>query len=297
MGLVGFYALLYNPFMQVSVIIVNYNTKELILNCLKSIYEKTSDIDFEVIVVDNASSDASCEAIAQEFPQVKLIKSVVNLGFGRANNLGISNSEAEYVFLLNPDTVLINNAIKILYDSITFTPNCGVMGGNLFDENMMSVHSFGYLLSLSRYILRIFGFRYLLKNRKNDQNRNEFQKVEQIIGADMMISRHVLDDVGGFDERFFLYLEESELQYRIQKNGYDIYYTPEAHIHHFEGGVTKKNKPFKRQMIAQSEYLYLTLSTNVPKFLLRLVCSLPLFYRLFISPVYALRALKYIWTT
>lgn len=282
--------------MQVSIIIVNYNTKQLILNCLKSIYEKTSDIDFEVIVVDNNSVDDSCNIIEQEFSQVKIIKSPKNLGFGGANNLGIKQSQAECVFLLNPDTVLINNAVKILYDQLKSLPNAGVVGGNLFDENMQYVHSFGYFLTIKRHICRLFGLRYFLKDKKNDQNRDKMQQVPQIIGADMMIYKHVLEEVGCFDERFFLYLEESELQYRIQKAGYLIYYTPEARIFHLEGGATKKNKPFKRQMIAQSEYLYFCITSNLPKPILRVICTLPLLYRFFSMPVCAFQALKHIWT-
>ena len=101
---------------MVSIIIVNYNTKQLTLNCLKSIYEYTKDIDFEIIVVDNASSDGSVEAIRESFPIVNVIGSNENLGFGRANNLGAKYAQGKYLFLLNSDTLLIENSIKKLYD-------------------------------------------------------------------------------------------------------------------------------------------------------------------------------------
>ena len=101
---------------MVSIIIINYNTKLLTLDCLKSIYQHTKDIDFEVIVVDNASSDGSAEAIRESFPIVKVIEPNENLGFGRANNLGAKYAKGEYLFLLNSDTLLIENSIKKLYD-------------------------------------------------------------------------------------------------------------------------------------------------------------------------------------
>lgn len=99
--------------MDVSVIIVNYNTKQITLNCLESIFEHTKGIEFEVILVDNASSDGSVEAIEEYYPMVQVIKSEVNLGFGRANNLGVQMAKGEYLFLLNSDTLLLNNAISI----------------------------------------------------------------------------------------------------------------------------------------------------------------------------------------
>ena len=102
--------------MDVSIILVNYNTKELTGDCIKSVYELTRDISYDIFVVDNASSDGSVQMIKEEFPAVKLIESPENLGFGRANNLAIKQSEAKYCFLLNTDTVLVNNAVKILFD-------------------------------------------------------------------------------------------------------------------------------------------------------------------------------------
>lgn len=282
--------------MDVSIILVNYNTRKLTMECLKSIYEKTSGVNFEVIVIDNASEDDSIQAIKKNFSQVQVIESPINLGFGRANNLGIKASKAKYVFFLNTDTVLINNAVKILFDFMENDKEAGACGGNLFDEKMKPVHSFGFLKTPQSHFLRLSGLRYFCEDSSNDSNRDKVQQVEQIIGADLMIRKSVLNETGVFDERFFLYFEESELQFRIQKAGYKIFYTPEAQIFHFEGGSSPKNKKFRRQVIAQSEYLYFSLCCKqTPQLILNLLCTIPLLYRLFYAPTYTINVLKYIW--
>ena len=283
--------------MDISIILVNYNTKQLTLDCLSSIYEKTTGVEFEVFVVDNASCDDSTSAIKAAFPQVKLIENPENIGFGRANNIAIKQSNGKYVFLLNTDTALINNAIKVLFDFMEKSPQTGACGGNLFDAEMNPVHSFGLLKTPKNYIFRLLGLRYLCKRKKNDTNRGELQQVGQIIGADLMLRKSVLDEIGIFDERFFLYFEESELQFRIKKAGYEIFYIPDAFIFHFEGGSSKNNKKIRRQIITQSEYLYFSICYNsCPKIILRFLCSIPQLYRFLIAPKNTFKALKYIWS-
>ena len=132
--------------MDVSIIIVNYNTQELTLQCLRSVYEKTAGISFEVIVVDNASSDDSVKQVRIEFPQVILIESPENLGFGRANNLGFENSTGDYIFLLNSDTLLINNAIEILWRFLNQNFDIAIVGGQLFEEDGVTItHSYSFV--------------------------------------------------------------------------------------------------------------------------------------------------------
>ena len=123
--------------MDVSIILVNYKTKDLTLNCIKSIYEKTTGVDFEIIVVDNNSQDGSAEAIEQEFQNVKVIYNKINVGFGAANNIAIKQAKGKYILCLNTDTFLINNAIKIMFDFMEEKANqqVGVCGGILYDSN------------------------------------------------------------------------------------------------------------------------------------------------------------------
>ncbi len=130
--------------MQVSIIIVNYNTKELIKNCINSIYENTKDIDFEIIVSDNGSTDGSVEMLKNDFPNVILIENNANLGFGKANNNGLKVAKGEYIFYLNSDTVLLNNAVKMFYDyweQNLQKDKIGALGANLLNEKLKITHS------------------------------------------------------------------------------------------------------------------------------------------------------------
>lgn len=246
--------------MDVSIILVSYNTRELTKSCIKSIYEKTEGLNFDIWVVDNASKDGSCEMIKKEFPEVKLIESQENLGFGRANNLAIRQTDAKYVFLLNTDTVLVNNAIKILFDFMEKSENLsiGACGGQLYNEDMSYQGSSGnfdnmnlkYLFKKSlglNWTSRIERLKYIF--RRDVLKKGFVEKetewgayhVDFIIGADLMIRKSVLDRVGAFDERFFMFSEEAELCFRIKKSGFKNVIVSEAKIVHFGGGTINKN--------------------------------------------------------
>jgi len=240
--------------MDVSIILVSYNTKELTENCIKSVYEKTQELDYDIWVIDNNSHDDSCKMIKEEFPQVKLIESKENLGFGKANNLAIKQSNAKYIFLLNTDTVLINNAIKILFDYMEENQNVGCCGGQLYNTDMTLQGSTGpfddlnYLIKKSfglNWISRINRFKHIFRKnfsieKTNDQTVNVPSEADYIIGADMMIRKSTLDKSGLFDERFFMFAEEAELCFRINESGFKIMFVPEAKIIHFGGGTTNK---------------------------------------------------------
>lgn len=247
--------------MDVSVIIVSYNTKKLTKDCLLSIYEKTKDLDFEIFVVDNNSSDGSVEMLEQDFPKIKLIINKENRGFGAANNIAIRQSEAKYVFLLNPDTVLLNNAIKILYDYMENNSDVGACGGNLYDKNLNEVHAGGRFPSVLEIIFNHMKLKHVFKSyyEKNLKDgispRTDIKAVDQIIGADLFIKKSVLDEVGLFDEKFFMYYEEIDLEYRITKKGYKIMFIPESKIIHLEGQSNNNNLK-KRKMYKKSQFYY-----------------------------------------
>lgn len=282
---------------DVSIILVNYKTRDVTRNCLKSIYEKTDASGFfngfDIWVVDNDSKDGSVEMIKAEFPEVNLIENKENVGFGRANNMALEKTDAKYLLLLNTDTILVNNAIKILFDFMEKTTDAGACGGYLLDTNGEAMHSFGDLPSLKLYIFRHLGLSFLLK-KKNPQ-RDEVQEVEQIIGADLMIRKSVLDETGAFDPAFFLYMEELELQYRINKKA-KIYYVPEAKIIHLKG-ASSSNKWKRKQIIKKSEFIYYVLTNpNVSKTFLKILFTLTNLYTLFVTPKETLEFLRYIWT-
>jgi len=204
--------------MDVSIIIVNYNTKDLLINCINSIYTNTTGILFEIIVVDNNSNDGSEFVIKNKFPDVIFIQSGSNLGFGLANNIGIEKSKGEFVFLLNSDTIIINNAIKILYKSFE-NLSIGACGGNLFDSNNSPTVSFfrimpGFLNEIDMCIGGLYSKILFRKNIFFNHSKNLIELKGYISGADLMIRKSVLNKIGLFSPRFFLYFEEVELQYR-----------------------------------------------------------------------------------
>ncbi|WP_035668005.1 glycosyltransferase family 2 protein [Flavobacterium sp. 83] len=244
----------------VSIIIVNYNTKDLLVDCIHSIYEKTADIVFEILVVDNDSHDGSETLIRNTFPEISFIQSGANIGFGRANNLGIQKAKGDYIFLLNSDTILLNNAIAILCDYLDKNTAVGVCGANLYDANQQPTDSFCQLmpgLSTDADVLlggAISKIRYGKNSIFNHSDQNLILN-GYITGADMMIRKKVLDEVGLFDPDFFMYFEETELTLRIKKQGYAVASVPEAKIIHLEGASeTIKENTMRR--IIKSKYIY-----------------------------------------
>lgn len=227
--------------MDVTIIIVNYNTRDLTLECLHSIFEKTAGLLFEVIVVDNASSDDSVAKIKQEFSQVTLIESAENLGFGRANNLGFEYSSGDYIFLLNSDTLLINNAVELLWQFLNKHLDIAIVGGQLYEaDGVTTTHSYCYLFPSLLMELDIL-FRGAITHRIEKKRlkyivRDGFDTVAYITGADMMLRRSDIHQYGFFDSSFFLYFEETELSYRYHSNGRISVFFPEAKIIHLEGG-------------------------------------------------------------
>lgn len=249
--------------MDISVIIVSYNTSELTRNCLKSVYDKTIDVDFEIIVIDNNSVDDSVKMIETEFPEVKIISNKDNLGFGKANNQGIEKSNAKYIFLLNSDTILINNAIKILFDFMEKDTNNDVAccGGALYNNNLTNQISYGrfptiksllYYYTLAKIYPETYKDKYFMAGILKNDNPIV---VDYVTGADMLIRKSVLDKTGFFDKDFFLYFEETELCSRFIKSGYKNMIYPEAKIIHLCGQSPLNGK--KETIFHSSMNLYM----------------------------------------
>lgn len=242
--------------MDVSVIIVNYNTCRLLLDCLASIYEHTRNVGFEVIVVDNASSDGSESYVTGQFPEVVWVNAGSNLGFGRANNLGACRAKGKYVFLLNSDTLLLNNAIKEFYDYAEshVGEHIGVLGSWLLDKDGNLNNSCGEFPSPRSEI------KYLLGKCKIVRMQDKYAgvaDVDYVIGADMFISKDVYDEFGGFDPNIFMYYEETDLQYRMAQKGYLRRIIETPRIVHLEGGsFGSKGLTYNRFIMAQKSYDY-----------------------------------------
>lgn len=245
---------------DVSIILVNYKTKNLTEQCLASIYEKTKDLSFDIYVVDNASYDGIEGLLKEKYPEVKFIQSQDNKGFGSGNNYALKVFDAKYAFLLNTDTILINNAIKILFDFMEANPTLGASGGNLYDEDGNNVHSYGNIFDLKDLFIKTFGLRLFFPKRfkkmcdSGENKKNECKSVDYITGADLMLRKEALDKSGIFDERFFMYSEESELQFRIKKAGYEIYINPDAKIIHLHNKSPKKRENMYFEFL-KSKYL------------------------------------------
>lgn len=223
--------------MDVSVIIVSYNVKSLLCKCIESIFDYTQGIDYEVIVVDNASSDGTIEELKERYDSIRLIPSNVNLGFGKANNEGAKVAKGKYLFFLNPDTLLLNNAILALYDFMEGHPNAALCGGNLFMADLKPNHSYNMSIPKFRSALEYVLNTSLSRESQADtfNNTGEPKRVELVVGADMFIRKSVFDQIGRFDERYFMYFEEAILSIKIRGIGMDQYAVPDARIIHFEG--------------------------------------------------------------
>jgi GT2 family glycosyltransferase len=234
--------------MDVSIIIVNYNTKSLLRDCLVSIYKYTRDIEFEIIVSDNGSSDGSIGMVYDLFPKVILLENKVNLGFGAANNRGLDIAKGKYIFYLNSDTILLNNAIKIFYEyfkNFNGENRIGVLGANLLNKDLRIGYSYSnffsykgeilslikmYISCICQILFKLFiGHYYAREVRINPV----YGQVDVIIGAAMFMKN---DKFARFDERFFMFHEETDMQLQKKYNKYFSVLINGPKIIHLGGG-------------------------------------------------------------
>lgn len=239
---------------NVSIIIVSYNTSELLQNCIESIIQKTKEISYEIIVVDNQSTDDSIQMVKEKFPDVELIASNTNQGFGKANNLGVKSATGDYIFFLNSDTILINNAIKILYDFMeSSSDKIAACGGNLFKSDGTPNYSYSTEYP-SLTTLLSYRFKSILPKKIDFFNHTDKPKeVAVIIGADLFMRKDIFEKLNGFDENFFMYIEDSELQLRLHKSKFSIYSIPVAKIVHLQG---KSSVSYSRTKMEITSYRY-----------------------------------------
>lgn len=235
----------------VSVVIVSYNTRELTLQCLREVIGdlERDAISSEIWVVDNASRDESAAAIAREFPGVHLIASTKNEGFGAANNRAFEKSRGEFLLLLNSDALVHRGAVAHLVDFLRNHSTAGAVGPRLLNADGTLQTSCWKFPSPARIWLEAFGIARLFTAHPllGDYYRwahDETRKVDFVIGACLLVRREVYERVGGFDESFFLYAEETDWQKRIRGAGWDIVFTPGADVTHLGGasGAGEKAK-------------------------------------------------------
>lgn len=242
--------------MDVSIIYVNYNSSNMLINSINSVIELTTDISYEIIVVDN-NSNFDNKNILKSYCStynVKLIEAENNLGFGKGNNLGAKYAKGEYLFFLNPDTYLINNAINKLF-YFAKEQNILICGANLFSANNTPTLSYWMLMpSITDELSALFSnlplkIKYCYSHEHNLTSTPK--KVAFITGADLMIQNKLFNLLNGFDEEFFMYFEETDLQYRAKKLGHKIYNFPTAKIVHLES-QTLSSQTKKLQLLFES---------------------------------------------
>ena len=230
--------------MDVSIIIVNYKTAGLIADCVESIIRKTFDLEYEVIILDNDSEPDFEEIISTRIPEdyknkFKFIALDENIGFGRANNEGLKYSSGRNILFLNPDTVILNNAIKTLSDFLDSHDNAGACGANILGEDMKPAQSFQrFLPGIFYEINNLFHDlpqKFLYRENIIYNNTGSPMSVSLIIGADLMVKRSVIEKVGAFCDEYFMYYDETDLCARIKRAGYEIFNVPDALIQHLEG--------------------------------------------------------------
>lgn len=238
--------------LDVSIIIVNYNTRQLTLDCLASVYASHTSYQYEIIVIDNASHDGSVEAIRTAYPQVRIIANRDNTGFAVANNQGMKVARGRYILLLNSDTVVQPDTLEIMIGFMDRRPEMGASGCKVIlpDGSLDKACKRGFPTPSASFYYA-FGLSRLFPDRPKF---NQYQlghlspddeyPIDCLVGAFMLVRREVVEQVGGLDETFFMYGEDVDWCYRIKEAGWDIYYYPRTYIVHYKGASARR-KPMK----------------------------------------------------
>ena len=240
---------------QLSIIIVNYNVRFFLEQCLLSIQAASETIATEIIVVDNNSLDGSCQMVKDKFPLVTLIENPMNIGFAKANNQGVSIASGEYVLILNPDTVIAEDTLQNVITFADKQKDVGAVGLKLIDGTG------NFLPESKRNIPTIkVAAQKICGNSKNyyanDIHENGISKVQVLTGAFILIKRKIYDSVGGFDEDYFMYGEDIDLSYKLLKNNLQNYYLGTSTIIHYKGESTVKDVSYLKHFYGAMQLFY-----------------------------------------
>ncbi|MFQ5706460.1 MAG: glycosyltransferase family 2 protein [bacterium] len=250
---------------DLSIIIVTFNNADAIAACIQSIFDRTENLRFETIVVDNGSSDGTAEVVKARFPDVLCIQAGQNLGFAAATNIGLLKSVGEYIILLNPDTQLLNNALFILVEFLRNHREAGAVGGLLMQDettpqrtyslaNPSVSQAFFDTTGLSKWFYGKVPSMGIIPDEKKFQNK----KVTYIPGADLMFRRSELERVGLMDERFFMFGEDCDWCLRLNREtGLGVYFVPAARIRHELGGSAGKRSIIRARMAMKSQFRFI----------------------------------------
>ncbi|WP_264531032.1 glycosyltransferase family 2 protein [Flavobacterium sp. N502540] len=250
--------------MQLSIIILNYNVRYFLEQCVLSVQEAISSLDAEIIVVDNNSSDESCLMMKSKFPTVKLIQNDTNYGFPKGNNIGVAEARGKYVCILNPDTVVAENTFKKILNFAERQVNLGIVGCKLIDGT-------GAFLPESKRgiptpwvaFTKIFGLYKIFPNWKlcnqyyaQHLGTNESGKVDILVGAFMLMTRDLYVELEGFDEKCFMYADDIDLSYRALQKKKSNYYFHETTVLHYKGESTVKDERYMKRFQEAMNFFY-----------------------------------------
>ncbi len=257
---------------DVTIVIVNWNTREMLRNCLASIFDQTRRATFEVIVVDNASGDGTVEMIQTGFPRVILIANPENRGFAAANNQAIRQGRGRAILLLNPDTIIQDGAIDKCLDYLAAHPEIGALGPKVFwpsGERQSSVFRFPGLLNMLLDVTHLPDICsehwFWNRTRYAGSDWDQPREVDVVAGCFLLVRRQIVEQVGALDEEFFMYGEEAEWCYRIKQAGWRIVYFPGARIIHIWGGASRGRRvSLQTQRAKRRGYLMALQKTHGP---------------------------------
>ncbi len=246
---------------DLSVVVVNWNTRDLLCRCLASVYQTVTALQFEVLVVDNGSSDCSADLVSREFPTVKLILNPDNVGFARANNQAIRASAGRYILLLNSDAVLLDGAATRLIEFLETHPRAGIVGGKLLNPDGSFQASFFDFPGFGDELLLLTGLSRLLRPPTYPSHPEIESRVcrpaDWVSGACLMARRAAVNAIGLLDEHFFMYSEEMDWCYRMNQGGWAVYFVPDATVLHGSGESYRRVPEQKRAHLYHGKLLYM----------------------------------------
>ncbi|MDD5676269.1 MAG: glycosyltransferase family 2 protein [Chitinivibrionales bacterium] len=255
--------------MLLSIIIVSWNCYDYLQKCIASIYRQTQGLEFEIIVVDNASADNTAQRIAAVFPQVKVIQSGGNLGFSRANNLGFAQAAGKYLLFLNPDTQIVDNALFTMVTRFSTLKNAGAAGCRLVNSDLsLQTSSVLPIPTILNQILTVEFLRLAVPHSNLWGTRALFngervpQEVEALSGACLMVKREAFEAAGKFNTDYFMYSDDVDLCYSVRQKGYGVYYIGEATVIHHGGKSTNKSGPGNLSVLMMKESTFIFLKKS-----------------------------------
>lgn len=251
--------------LDLTIIIITYNTEYLVLNSIRNVYNNTKNISFEIVCVDNKSNDNTVKLIKKEFTQVRLIENIGNKGYAFANNQGIKIGKGRYIAFYNPDTELVGNVFGKMVGYMETHPNISAIGPQLLNnDNTVQVNARNGYINLWNEFIVYSGlysffpnFRFFNKYRKGIYEVTKIQTVDQITTACLVVRSNIIENIGGMDENFFLYGDDVDFCKRIIDSGYKILFYPKVKVYHFKGQSSKKNRSQVNIWILDSHYYFI----------------------------------------